>query len=177
MSGRKKLLTMSSGGWVLLLSGFFTLLAAAIVIFPVVRTGFHRAIGDGIHPNTYGFDLDNLTIPPGMLIGSGQPKDGIRAIPESLVETITPREVELMHDNEHINFLVPSDRIIGVVIDGEARAYPTRVLDLHEVVNDMVGKRPIAVSWSPLADAAVVFDRRIDGPDKPAVEFGVSGLL
>jgi hypothetical protein len=52
-----------------------------------------------------------------------------------------------------------------------------RVLVLHELINDTVGGVPVAVTWTPLCGAAVVFDRRVDGEGAVAVEFGVSGLL
>lgn len=173
----QKLLTFASGGWVLLIAFMLTLFTAALVLYPAFVNGFHPSIGDGIHPETYRFDLSNLTIPPSQLTASGNAKDQIDAIPSSLVETITPAEVALIRQNEHLNFLVPSDRVIGMSINGESHAYPLRVLALHEMVNDILGGTPIAVSFAPLCDSIVVWDRRIDGPDKPPVEFGVSGLL
>lgn len=174
----QKLLTFKSGGWVLLLAGFFTLAAAALVLYPVWASGgFHRSIGDGQNVDTYGFDLSNLLIPKEQLTASGHPKDYLREIPENLVETITPAEVKLIAANEHIRFLVPDDPVIGLTIGGVSRAYPLRVLNLHEIVNDTLGGTPIAVSYSALSDSVVVFDRRIDGPGKPPVEFGNAGLL
>ncbi len=173
----EKLFTFASAGWVLLLAGFFTLVAAAIVLYPVYETGFHRSVGDGHDPKSYGFDLSNLTIDPQTLVGSGFPKDGIHAIVPSLVETATPAEVELIHQNEHLNFLIPTDLVIGLEFDGQTRAYPIRVLNQHEIINDVLGNTPVAVTWSPLSNSAVVFDRLIDGPTTPAIEFGVSGLL
>lgn len=173
----ERLFTFASIGWVLLLAGFFSLVAAAIVLYPVYETGFHQAVGDGHNPDTYGFDLSNLAIDRDLLTGSGTAKDGIRAIPAALVETGTPAQVELIHKNEHLNFLTSSDRVIGLTINGETRAYPVRVLNRHEVINDTLGGTPVAVTWSPLCDSAVVIDRRIDGPTAPPVEFGVSGLL
>ena len=174
----KKLLTFSSGGWVLLLAIFFTGIAAFLVLLPVYQTGFRHAIGDGVHPDTYGFDLSRLAIPAAKLIASGQPKDGIRAIPAKLVETISPAEVDLIAKNEHIRFLVPDDRVIGIQFNGVTRAYPVRVLAVHEVVNDTLADGfPLCITYSPLCDSIVLFDRRIDGPNAPPAEFGVSGLL
>lgn len=171
----EKLFTFKSGGWVLLLAGFFTLVAAALVLYPVLSTGgFHPMVGDGRNVDSYQFDLSNLTIPKETLVASGNPKDQIRSIPEKLAETITPKEVDLIAANEHRKFLVPSDRVIGVIIGSEVRAYPLRVLNFHELANDVVGGVPIAVSYSPLSGSVVVFDRRIDGQ---TAEFGVSGLM
>ena len=175
--GSQNLFTFKSGGWVLLIAGILTLFAAGLVLYPVWSTGgFHPPVGDGQHVDTYGFDLSNLTIPPSHLIAF-KPKDQIRAIPEKLVETITPAEVDLIAKNEHIRFLVPKDRVIGISLNGESRAYPLRVLNLHELVNDTLGGIPIAVTYSPLCDSVVVFDRRIHGASAPAAEFGISGLL
>jgi hypothetical protein len=67
----------------------------------------------------------------------------------------------------------PQEGIIGLEIDGEARAYPIRLLSLHEIVNDTVGRTPVAVTWCPLCYSAIVFDRRLDRE----LTFGVSGFL
>ena len=78
----------------------------------------------------------------------------------------------------------PEDEVVGVEIDGGARAYPIRYLNYHEIVNDRVGGTPIAATWCPLCGSVVVYDRRLagdslpEGVDDPGVlEFGVSGKL
>ncbi len=43
--------------------------------------------------------------------------------------------------------LKASDRVLGVALNGEAKAYPVRILNWHELVNDSVGGRPVLVSW------------------------------
>ena len=53
--------------------------------------------------------------------------------------------------------LDPNERIIGLVINGEARAYPITILSSHEIVNDTVGGEPVAVTWCPLCYTALVF--------------------
>ena len=70
----------------------------------------------------------------------------------------------------------PDERVIGLVINGDARAYPLAILSSHEIVNDVVGEEPVAVTWCPLCYSAIVFSRDIDGVDQP-LEFGVSGKL
>lgn len=66
------------------------------------------------------------------------------------------------------------DPVITLEINGDARAYPLRIMMYHEIVNDIVGGRPVAVTYCPLCNTAIVFDRTIDGVP---VEFGVTGKL
>lgn len=68
--------------------------------------------------------------------GTGSPRDGIPAIfePECLPA-------------EKAAWLPPGDRVLGVAIGGEARAYPLRILEQHEMVNDVLGGRPIAPNY------------------------------
>ena len=168
----QKLLTFSSGGWVLLISAALTIAAALLVLKPVYDTGFQRAVGNGHDPDSYGFDLSTLTIPRDQLVASGKPKDGVRAVPPSLVETLSVPAVILKNKNEYIPFLLSGDPVIGLSINNQSRAYPIRLLNVHEVVNDNISGQPIAITWSPLTGSAAVFRR----PD-PATELGVSGLL
>jgi hypothetical protein len=109
------------------------------------------------------FDLEDLRIPIEQILPGGPPKDGIPALTR-------PRTVRA----RAADFLAADDRVIGVEIDGVARAYPVRLLNHHEAVNDVVGGVPIAVVFCPLCDSATVVDRRIDGQ---TLEFGISGLL
>ena len=68
------------------------------------------------------------------------------------------------------------DRVPGtlVLLGGEARFYPLGILHRHEIVNDEVGGIPVAVTYCPLCNTALAFDRRVDGR---VLRFGVSGLL
>lgn len=72
-------------------------------------------------------------------------------------------------------FLVPDEPVISVELNGEARAYPVQILIWHEIVNDVVGGVPVLISYCPLCNSAIVFDRRVEGGK--ARTFGVSGLL
>jgi hypothetical protein len=67
-----------------------------------------------------------------------------------------------------------SSLVIGVEHNGEARAYPIDLLSLHEVVNDVVGGRPIAVTWCPLCASAVGYERRVGSR---TLTFAISGYL
>jgi hypothetical protein len=64
--------------------------------------------------------------------------------------------------------------VIGLSLNGDARAYPIRLLSSHELVNDTVGGQPVLISWCPLCFSALVFERTVDGRE---LTFGVSGIL
>lgn len=83
-----------------------------------------------------GFDLKNAIVPPHEILSGGPPKDGIPAI-------LAPKFAAV----EQADFLRDSDEVIGVEVDGEARAYPIRILNWHEIVNDTVSGKPIAVTF------------------------------
>lgn len=107
--------------------------------------------------------LERLILPREDIVSGGVPQDGIPAITDP----------PMTHASES-RFLQPSDRVAGVVIEGDARAYPLKVLTRHEIVNDQVGGTPVAVTYCPLCDSVALFDRRTD---EGVLEFGVSGLL
>jgi hypothetical protein len=93
----------------------------------------------------------------------GPPKDGIPAID-------APRFLPVSEEAE----LDDHEPVIGLTLGGEARAYPLRVLIWHEIANDVVGGVPVAVTYCPLCNAAIVFDRRVDGE---VLDFGTTGKL
>ncbi len=64
--------------------------------------------------------------------------------------------------------------LVVVTVEGETRGYGLHILTWHEIVNDELGGVPIAVTFCPLCNTAIVFDRRVDGE---VLDFGVSGLL
>jgi len=71
-------------------------------------------------------------------------------------------------------FLLDSEMVEGVFINGEAMAYPVKMMDYHEIANDVVGGIPIVLSYCPLTATGIGFDRRTSAG---TVQFGVSGLL
>lgn len=68
--------------------------------------------------------------------------------------------------------------VIAIEVNGEARAYPLSILMYHEIVNDQIGEEYLAITYCPLCNAAMVFDRKvvING-DTTILDFGVSGML
>jgi len=69
-----------------------------------------------------------------------------------------------------------SDRepVISLVLGSDARAYPLRILIWHEIANDVVGGVPVLVTYCPLCNVSIVFERTVDGD---ALEFGTTGKL
>jgi hypothetical protein len=167
---------LRGGGWVIALAA---LLVAAIATWRLaVIFGTPRAprIGDGRTVGSYGFDLSTCRVPRGQLVAAGFPKDGLPrlAAPRMLTLAEAAALDREMRDRHLGKFMVDKQRVVGVAIAGEARAYPLKVLTWHEIVNDTLGGVPIAVTYNPLCDSVVVFDRRLSGE---TLEFGVSGLL
>lgn len=98
------------------------------------------------------------------ILSGGPPKDGIPALDD-------PSFVRV-GDDRHIKGREP---VITVEVEGaEPRAYPLRYLTWHEIVNDVVGGIPVAVTFCPLCNSGITFDRRVQGQ---VLSFGVSGKL
>jgi len=110
-----------------------------------------------------GFDLSKASIPIGEIFAGGPPRDGIPAIDEP--KFISPKEARFLRDD---------DIVISFTHAGITRAYPLRILIWHEIVNDIIGKKPVAITYCPLCGTAMVFDRTISGKVR---RLGVSGLL
>ncbi len=70
--------------------------------------------------------------------------------------------------------LADTDPVIGLTVNGESRAYPLRILIWHEIVNDEIGGVPVSVTFCPLCNTAIAFDRRLDGQ---VFDFGTTGKL
>jgi hypothetical protein len=103
------------------------------------------------------------SVPLDEILSGGPPKDGIPAIDK-------PEFIGISGNHG----LSPREPVISVQSGGEARAYPLRILIWHEIVNDTVNGTPIAVTFCPLCNSAVVFDRRVDSR---ILSFGTTGKL
>ena len=110
-----------------------------------------------------GFDLSEASVPAKKILRGGVPRDGIPSINN-------PRFVNA----EDAEFLRENDRILGVFRNGIAKAYPIRILNYHEIVNDFFGEESIVVSYCPLCYTGMVFSTQLAETD---FTFGVSGLL
>jgi hypothetical protein len=107
-------------------------------------------------------DFTRHSVPLDEIISGGPPKDGIPSIDDPTFVPVAEAE------------LTDTEPVIGLVIEGDARAYPLRILIWHEIVNDVVGGVPVAVTYCPLCNTGLVFDRRVG--DR-VLEFGTTGKL
>jgi hypothetical protein len=117
----------------------------------------------GVSLTKNGFDLSQSLIAPEEIRRGGPPKDGIPALDRPRFVTATKAA-----------FLAPEDRVLALVIDGISKAYPIKILNWHEIVNDHIANQAVAVTYCPLCGTGIAFDAEINGR---AHSFGVSGLL
>lgn len=98
------------------------------------------------------------------IFSGGPPKDGIPPIDQP--QFVTPKEAD--------GWLKDVEPVVVVEINGKARAYPLQILTWHEIVNDTLGGTPVSVTFCPLCNAAIAFDRRFEGR---VLDFGTTGKL
>ncbi|MCH7880452.1 MAG: DUF3179 domain-containing protein [Proteobacteria bacterium] len=110
-----------------------------------------------------GFDVSNAIVPADEILSGGPPKDGIPALTNP----------EMLSASE-ASYLSPEDRVIGITLNGESRAYPISILNWHEIVNDQIKGERFAVTYCPLCGTGVAFSAKVAGE---LTDFGVSGLL
>jgi len=108
-------------------------------------------------------DFSKASVPLDELESGGPQKDGIPAIDE-------PRYLPV----EDVDFLENREPVIVVSADGVTHAYPIQILVWHEIVNARLGDVPVAVTFCPLCNTAIAFDRRVDGR---LLDFGTTGKL
>lgn len=109
-------------------------------------------------------DFSTRLVPLNEIISGGPPKDGIPAIDN-------PRFISVEEASQE---LAETEPVISIEIDGKARTYPYRILMFHEIANDRIGDRPVAVTYCPLCNSAIAFDRTVDGR---VLDFGTTGRL
>ena len=104
-------------------------------------------------------------IPSGQVVDGGPGQDGIPSIDNPQFQVAT---------DVSSTFLFPGSLVIGVFVDGEYRAYPHKILNWHEVVNDSVSSNDFVLSYCPLTASALIWDVDDSGANP---QFGTSGLL
>jgi hypothetical protein len=149
------------------------LLAVIMALFAVLPSGYaqeppaflkdcgeNRNISLAEWSNT---DFSTCIISLNEIMSGGPGKDGIPAIDDVIIRPV--HEAKELADQEPV---------ISLTIDGQSRAWPLRYLIWHEIANDELGGIPIAVTYCPLCNAAIVFDRRLDDE---VLDFGTTGNL
>ena len=109
-------------------------------------------------------DFDKHTVPLSEFQSGGPGRDGIPPVDE-------PKPVGQEQAEE---FLDDKEPVLVAEAGGDARAYPVQILIWHEIVNDDLAGRPIAVTYCPLCNSSLVFDRRVEGE---TLTFGTTGNL
>jgi len=110
-----------------------------------------------------GFNLEQISLPVEDIFQGGPDKDGIPAIDKPIF--ISADEMRQLN---------PDDMVLGITNGTDSKAYPIRILNWHEVVNDYLGDMPTLITYCPLCGSGMVFERTFDGQ---VLDFGVSGLL
>jgi hypothetical protein len=109
-------------------------------------------------------DFSRHSVPLSEIASGGPRRDGIPPIDHPRFETA--QQADRWLDERH--------PVVVILAGGEARAYPLGILIWHEIVNDEVGGRPVTVTYCPLCNTALVFDRRLGSR---VLDFGTSGRL
>jgi Protein of unknown function (DUF3179) len=109
-------------------------------------------------------DFTKHNVPYSEILSGGPPKDGIPAIDD-------PRFVSV---EEAISWLEPKEPVILFRVGDDVRAYPIQIVMWHEIVNDTVGGVPVVVTFCPLCNTAIAFERTVDGRE---LSFGTTGRL
>lgn len=118
----------------------------------------------GISTRGWETDFSLHSVPFDEILSGGPPRDGIPPLD-------TPQFVTVEEANR---WLRPGEPVIIFGINGDYRAYPLQIMTWHEIANDVVGDVPVTVTFCPLCNSAIVFDRRLDGV---VHDFGTSGML
>lgn len=110
-----------------------------------------------------GFLIEDPLIPVKEIRSGGPAKDGIPALnrPEFVA-------------GDEASFLSDKDRVLGLSYNGVVRAYPIRILNYHEIVNDVLDGEPVVVTFCPLCGSGTAF---LSTVQNIPLNFGVSGLL
>lgn len=143
------------------------ILVSALAICGLVLIGASAAQANPerwrLHEGWSKTDFSKKSIDYSEILSGGPPRDGIPSIDN-------PKFAALAE----VKSLTGTEPVIGLEIEGDARAYPLQILIWHEIVNDTVGGMPVSVTYCPLCNSAIVFDRRLDGK---VFDFGTTGKL
>lgn len=89
-------------------------------------------------------------------------------------DVIPPIDKPVFKLVDEVTHVADTEPVVGVEINGDARAYPLQIMTWHEIVNDQFGETPVAVTYCPLCNSAIVFERAVGGK---VLDFGTTGKL
>ncbi|MFQ5914451.1 MAG: DUF3179 domain-containing protein [Nitrospinota bacterium] len=146
--------------------GYLTAFALALALVWAGPGGASVLAADKPPFSTWGWktDFKKHSVPYEEILSGGPPKDGIPAI----------NGPKFVSQKEADGWLKDVEPVVVLQIGGEARAYPLQILTWHEIVNDSLNGTPVTVTFCPLCNAAIAFDRRLDGR---LLDFGTTGKL
>ncbi len=125
--------------------------------------GIHPLIAQAQLPTLNGFVLEDLALPIEEMYIGGPSREHIKPID-------APEFISAASDD----FLQSNDMVIGITWNGLTKAYPARILNHHEVVNDRFGDKSVAITYSPLTGTAIAYLAELNGQPQ---SFAVSGLV
>ena len=128
---------------------------------PDFQSALRRA---GISARGWTTDFSRHSVPYSEILSGGVPRDGIAPLDDP--KFTTPDDAD--------QWLGDQEPVIAFESNGDVRAYPLQILIWHEIVNDVVGGVPVAVTFCPLCNTAIVFERTLEGV---VYDFGTSGKL
>lgn len=109
-------------------------------------------------------DFSIHSVPYSEVLSGGPPKDGIPAVDN-------PKYASIEEANGWLDDLEP---VIALQVEGTARAYPIQILMWHEIANDVLGDVPVTVTFCPLCNTGIAFERTLNGE---VFDFGTTGRL
>lgn len=109
-------------------------------------------------------DFSKHSVPYSEILSGGPPKDGIPPIDDPQFVSIAEADA----------WLDPREPVALVQVGADVRAYPLQILTWHEIVNDTVGGLPLTITFCPLCNTAIAFERTVDGI---TLDFGTTGRL
>lgn len=140
---------------------WFSLLPILVVLMTSIAPA--HADADRWKREGWKTDFSRKTINFDEILSGGPPKDGIPAIDKPVFKPISA-----------ITDVTDHEPVVSLTIAGKARSYPLRILIWHEIVNDTISDVPVTVTYCPLCNSAIAFDRRVDGR---VLDFGTTGKL
>ncbi len=140
-------------------------------ISPAILRLAYPAPGDGKTIESYAFNLSELRMSQELIVPAMQHRDMSPVLTDPSLLSV--EELAKKNETKRSPFLVPSDLVVGVTIEGESRVYPLHVLNVHEIINDTIQGVPILVYWNWPSGNVAVYERVVHNE---TIEFGMSGL-